>query len=472
MKEPSTVLEEAEYLFWAQRIFGHVELPDPRLTRRAVAVAAHLAARPADSIPQACGNWGNTKATYRFLENERVTAQALQNSTSKAAVAACRGLGTVYAIQDTTSVNFSALRHTTGLGPIGERGHGHKGEAGPACGIHLHSTLAMSTFGVPLGLLNLDFWVRPMEAPSQREKRKHRPIREKESYRWLTSARAAHQALGALESRPRLVHICDREGDIHELFAELHALGDDAVIRCAQNRAVEGDMGLAHGAVHVAPVLTTTTVDVPRTPKFPARTATVEVRARQVALKGSSAYRKHKPLTLTLVEVWEPAPPTEEQRLLWRLWTTLPATTAAEALEVIRIYKLRWRIEEVHLALKSGCQVEELQLDTRERLCKALTMYMAVAVRIVTLKDLVRQTPEAPCTVAFSTLEWQALWAHKHRRHCPEDTPVPTLREAVAWLAQLGGHLGRKGDGPPGIRTLWRGWRDLQLLVQGYRFHV
>jgi hypothetical protein len=471
MSQPLTALDEAEYLFWSRRIFGHVALADPRLVRRAVGVAALLAARPADSIPQACGTWGNTKATYRFLENKRVTVEALRDSTTKAAVAACRGLTTVYAVQDTTSFNFSALRHTLGLGPIGERGTGHRGASGPACGIHLHSTLALSTGGLPLGLLDLNFWTRSMKPPTKRKKRKHRPIEEKETYRWLTSARAAHKALAALESRPRLFHVCDREGDIHEFFAEIKTLGDDAVIRCAQNRAVAEECGLAHASVHAQPMLTATTVEVRRTQKYPARTAHVEVRALRVTLTGSSSYRSHKPLALTLVEVWEPAPPTEDQRLIWRLWTTQSVTTPAEALEVIRIYTLRWRIEEVHLVAKSGCEVEELQLGTCTGLCKALTLYMSVAVRIVTLKDLVRQTPEAPCTVAFSTLEWQALWAHKHRRLCLIDAPIPTLRQAVAWLAQLGGHLGRKSDGPPGVRSLWRGWRDLQLLVAGYRFH-
>ena len=466
---PATLPETATHFLWAQRTFGGVELPDPRLVRRAVGVAAFLAARPEDSIPQACGAWGDTKGTYRFLENKRVTVSALEDSVANAAVSACRGLATVYAIQDTTSFNFSALRHTDGLGPIGERGNG--GGAGPAVGIHLHSTLALNANGLPLGLLNLNFWTRPLARPSKRARRKYRPIQEKESYRWLTSARAAHDALAALETPPRLIHVCDREGDIHDFFAEIAELHDDAVIRCAQNRAVAGEHDRAYAAVHVAPLLMHTTVEVRRTSKFPARTAHVEVRVIRLTLKGSSAYRGHKPLPLTLIEIWEPAPPSEEQRLVWRLWTTLAATTAAEASEVIRIYTKRWRIEDVHLAVKSGCQVEGLQLATSERLCKALTVYMAVAVRIVKLRDLAREVPDAPCTTAFSTPEWQALWAHKHRRSCPPDTPVPTLAQAVAWLAQLGGHLGRKGDGPPGIRTLWRGWRDLQLLVEGYCLH-
>jgi hypothetical protein len=463
MKQPLTLAPDIEHFLWARNLFGHAQLPDPRLIRRAVSVAANLAARPIDSIPQACGVWSEAKATYRFLENDRVSIRSLINSVSKAAVAACQNLNTVYAIQDTTSFNFNTLKQTKGLGPIGDK---------PVFGIHLHSVLALSPLGIPLGLLDMNFWTRDITQHGKRVTRQQRPIEEKESYRWLTSARAAHEALASLEVPPRLVHVCDREGDIHEFFAEILSLGDEAVIRCAHDRVVEGEAHYAHAAVRAAALMTSMELTQKRTPQFPERTARVEIRAVQVILQGSKNLRSHKPLNLSLVEIWEPDPPSEEQRLHWRLWTTLPISSVDEVLDVIRIYKLRWRIEEVHLAVKSGCAVEKLQLGTSARLCKALSIYMAVAVRIVALKDLVRQTPDAPCTVVFSTLEWQALWARKHRKHCPVETEIPTLQKAVGWMAQLGGHLGRKGDGSPGVRALWRGWRDLQLLAEGYRFHA
>ncbi len=454
------VQDQANHLFWANRTFGFAALSDRRLIRRAVNVAAHLAAQPEDSIPQACGARADTKAAYRFFENTHVKEAILQESIAQSAVAACRGLAEIYAVQDTTSFNYTQLGRTSGLGPIGTSAR--------ARGIYLHSTLLVNSAGLPVGHAKMQFWSRPIGVKI-RDSRRERAIEEKESYRWLQGARAAHDVLAGLENRPRLIHVGDREADIHAFFVEIFKLGDQAVIRCAQNRAVEGELDRAHAAVHAAPVLVATTAEVRRTSKFPARAAQVEIRALQVTLCGSKNLREHQPLRLALVEVWEPHPPSEEQRLLWRLWTTLPVDTPAGALKAIQIYKCRWCIEEVHLAAKSGCTVEELQLSTAERLRKALTMYMAVAVRIVNLKNLARQTPEAPCTVAFSTLEWQALWAHQHREICPAGTATPTLGEAVRWLAQLGGHLGRKGDGPPGIRTLWRGWRDLQLLATGYR---
>ena len=131
-------------------------------------------------------------------------------------------------------------------------------------------------------------------------------------------------------------------------------------------------------------------------------------------------------------------------------------------------YKYRWQIEDFHLTLKSGCQVEDLQLETADRLIKALLLYSAVALRVVALRDLARQRPNDPCTVLLTAPQWQALYAYIHRRRPDATTPVPSLRQVVRWIGRLGGHLNRKGDGMPGVPTLWRGWRDLAVLVAGY----
>jgi len=118
---------------------------------------------------------------------------------------------------------------------------------------------------------------------------------------------------------------------------------------------------------------------------------------------------------------------------------------------------------------KQGCRVEQLQLETRQRLEKALVLYAGVAVRILHLRDRARREPTAPCTEVLSEVEWQALYAHATGAAATASTPVPTIEQATIWIGRLGGHLGRKRDGLPGVRTLWRGWRDLAILVAGYR---
>ena len=180
-------------------------------------------------------------------------------------------------------------------------------------------------------------------------------------------------------------------------------------------------------------------------------------------------YPNRHPIKWTLVEAKEVDTPAGIEPLHWLLWTTEPAETLAEVLEIVRLYKLRWVIEDYHLTLKSGCQIERMQLETADRLIKGILMYSAAALRIVALRDLARQSPNAPCTVLLSTEQWQVLYARIQGKAPKASTAIPTIREAVRWIGRLGGHLGRKGDGMPGVRVLWRGWRDLTILVEGAR---
>jgi hypothetical protein len=449
---------------WAAEVASHAQLPDARLNARLAQVLSLFAAKPLDSIPQAAGSWQQAKPVYRFLENERVTPAALLQPIADSTVRAGAAQTVIYAVHDSTSVNYSALQHTVGLGTLND--------SPSARGIHLHSALALRSDGTPLGLLDLHWWIRP---PGLRtaKKRKRRRLEQKESYKWLRSVRACQAALArnlVEGARPRLLHIMDREGDIHEVLATIADAGDGAVIRGVQNRKVSDPHAHAHQAVRAAPLLGLANVAVPHHPNQPARTALVDLRALRLTITPDT--RQHpdrQPTTWTLVEVWEMQPPTGTKPLHWLLWTTETVLTLEHALEIVRIYQLRWRIEEYHLVLKSGCNVEKLELETVERLAKAITLYAAVAVRIVALRDLSRREPQAPCTAVLTDEEWRVLWSYLHKRPCPARTKVPTIREAVLWLGRLGGHLGRKSDGMPGVRTLWRGLRDLPLLVAGYR---
>jgi len=120
----------------------------------------------------------------------------------------------------------------------------------------------------------------------------------------------------------------------------------------------------------------------------------------------------------------------------------------------------------MHLALKSGYKVEELQFETAERLEKLITLLTPLAIRVVTLRDAVRERPEAPCTEVLSDPEWRTLQAYFDKQLPGPQQPAPTLRQAALWIGRLGGHLGRKGDGLPGVRTLWIGFRDLERMTR------
>jgi Transposase DNA-binding/Transposase Tn5 dimerisation domain len=449
---------------WSAEIAAHADLPDERLNRRLAEIVATFADKPLDSIPQAFGCVSGAKAAYRFFQNKRVTVDNLLGSLTSVTAEHCRGQAVVLSIQDTTSANYSTLTHTTGLGPLSN--------SDKARGMLVHTTMAVRPNGVPIGLLHQEYWSRPTEKRAVDEHKL--PIEEKESRKWLHGIAGANAALDHLPEaeRPRLIHLMDREGDIHEVLEIIAASPDGAIIRSTYNRQIAGPIQHAHDAVAAAKLLGTTVIDAPASHGQPKRKARLEIRSITVTITPSCAHAVHanrKPVTWSLVEAREIDAPAGVEALHWLLWTTEPATTLAEALEILRLYKLRWRIEDFHLTLKSGCRAEALELETADRLAKALTIYSAVAVRIVTLRDLARQDPDAPCTTILSDDAWKALWIHFNKKRLTANTPVPTIKQAILWIGRLGGHLNRKRDGMPGVRTLWRGWRDLTILVAGYR---
>jgi hypothetical protein len=437
---------------WAARLSAATTLPDGRLNIRLGIILEHFASRPTDSIPQAAGDWGQAKAVYRFLDNDRVIEGDLRAGVALDTARLCQGQEVILAVQDTTALNLAANGAIDELGPTGPGGSGR--------GLFAHTTLAVTVAGAVVGVLGQQFWVRPRKgAPGPGEK---------ESAKWVVGIDQARQALyGAGDQPPRLIHVMDREGDAYEVMQWIDDAGDSAIIRCAQDRLVDGPVRAAHEAVRAEPALGRSWLTVPRSHGRTARDALVEVRALSVTLTPDREKYPHAwAMTWTLVEVREPDPPPGVEAVHWRLWTREPAATAAEAWEVARKYTRRWPIEEFHLTLKSGCRIEGLRLETWGRLAKALVLYSAVAARVVSLRDLSGGDPDAPATVLLSEEECAILTAR-----CGRGKPSPylTMKQAVLWIGRLGGHLNRKGDGMPGVRTLWRGLRDLGLLVEGYR---
>lgn len=209
-------------------------------------------------------------------------------------------------------------------------------------------------------------------------------------------------------------------------------------------------------------------VEVGRTPKRSPRTAHLVLRFCALELLPPRHARQRSalpPVPVWAVQVREEAPPTGEKAIEWLLLSTRPVETQDEAWRCVDAYTRRWQVERFHFVLKSGCKVEALQLETAERIERALALYSIVAWRLLWLCYAARVQAEAPCTVALKEAEWKALYLQKHRRRPPE--VPPPLGEAVRWIAQLGGFVGTRKQ-PPGVQTLWRGWRRLEDLTQGY----
>jgi hypothetical protein len=333
----------------------------------------------------------------------------------------------------------------------------------------MHSALVLRADGQVVGLLDNHVWARPPEEFGKAADRKARPIEDKESFKWIRANRRTAELRDRYSPTTRLVYVDDREGDIHEVFESILDQGDGAIIRNRHDRAVEGPHLTVWSTLEARPVIQRLRVEVPRKKNKPKRWATLEMRAAAVTLRPSKQYRERRPLTLGVVWVHEPAPPPGAEALDWMLWTTLPVETVDHCLEVLRGYRLRWRVEDFHRTLKDGLKIERSQLKTAQRIEKHLAFCSAAAARLLQLTHWARTEPQCLCTEVLADDEWRVLCLSVHESWPSARQRPPTMREAVRMIGRLGGHLGRKCDGMPGVRSLWKGWRDFQLLVKHHR---
>lgn len=438
---------------------------DQRLHRRLGVILSDLAQRPGASVPERSRSVAEAKAAYRFWDNDQVSADAILAGHQQATLKRIRetGLKTILVVQDTTIVNASHRAPIKGMGRIGLK----SGQ-----GLWVHSSMSVSPEGVPLGLLGQQTWARAKTETAQRHKRRQKPIEEKESYRWL---QAEMGCLAVLPTNLQTVTITDREGDIYDFFAQPRRQGAEFLVRGTHNRRVQHPERYVWQAVRSSPEQGRQRIVVPQTDTRPEREAELSVRWVQLELKppNQSSPRKYQeqiPVTVLLVE--EQKPPAGQKPVCWLLYTTLPVPDWATAERLIGWYRLRWLIERFHYVLKSGCGIETLQLETAERFERALATYTLVAWRLLWLLYQARETPQASARLALTPLQVLVLSASHFQRH-PRDRPpegplaAPTLQQTIRWVAMLGGFLGRKSDGDPGLKTLWRGLRRLDDLVAG-----
>ena len=176
--------------------------------------------------------------------------------------------------------------------------------------------------------------------------------------------------------------------------------------------------------------------------------------------KAQSKTVKVNSVDVTVIEVKELATDRED-KLHWYLLTNEPVASYNDAREKIHWYEMRWPIEIYHKILKSGCKIEDCRLQTAEKLTRYITLMSVVAVRLYQLTMAGRTEPNSPCENYLSEKEWHLLFSYFNRdKSVPAKSP--TTEVAVRWIGMLGGHQGRKSDGPPGIVVILRGWQKLQ----------
>jgi hypothetical protein len=447
---------------WVRREFGAARLGDRRLSERLLHLAGAFFARPQANIPEACGSTAAAKAAYRFFDNERVTMDALLEPHHQATIDRMRRETLVLVAQDTTSLNYTGRPDMQGIGPISSALKGPQG-------IEMHSALAFRPDGLPLGILDIECWARKPGEFGKRRQCNAKPIEEKESFKWLRALRPVSAAARACPGT-RVVTLADREADIYEYMLEARTLGTDIVLRAKEKyRSVEGSGALVYLAPQLLmrPLAGTIELAVPRRDRQPARHATLSLRFAEIDLKPPQAKPDLAPIRVWAVLAHEDAPPPGIAALDWMLLTTVPVAGLADAVERIQWYAKRWGIEVFHRVLKSGCQIEERQLGTAERLEACLAIDAVVAWRIHHLTFLGRATPDLPCTAVFEDEQWKAVMVVRTQR-APPETP-PTLREMLRMVAQLGGFLARTRDGEPGTEVLWRGLQRMDDITMAFR---
>ena len=446
---------------WVDEEMKRLELGDERLEKRACKIISDFSHNPTASIPEFCGDRAATQAAYNFFSHKQLNGRAILEAQRQATLERIKqgGYQLILALQDTTEFNYTHHAATAGLGPLDHPTYQ---------GFFSHTTLAVSPAGLPLGLLAQESWVRTEGQPEQQQAQAYRPIEQKESYKWF---KGLDQSTAQFPPGVAVLSISDRESDIFEYFVHPRPPQVDLLVRVWRDRQLVDEVTPLWATVQASPVRGLVEIDVKPTPKRLGRTATCQVYYKKVKLK-PPAKRPGLPPDLKPVSLWavlirEMKPPSGEKPIEWLLLTTWQITSFDQACQLIQYYTRRWIIERFHFVLKSGCALEQRQLKQEFRLERFLLLANVVAWRLLWLTYLGRVNPDLPCTVALQDYEWQALYSFIHKTAVVPSQP-PTLQQALGWIAQLGGFLGRTSDGPPGVKVLWRGWRRLFDIAQAW----
>lgn len=421
--------------------FAGADMGDARLTKRLVKLADRLGDAPSASIPGACNGRAETQAAYRLFDQareekrglgwEEVLAPHMARTETRMAEHPV-----VLCLQDTTELDFNG-QDMDGLGRLSYEAQR---------GMYLHPTYVVTPQRLPLGIVDAWMWARPLEVS--------------ESQRWIEGyARLAERA-GHLPAT-RLVYVADREADILELMQRAHTLGHpaDYLLRAQHNRCLPQG-GKLWPAVLAATPLGDIEFTLPERLNRPARAVRQTLHAHPVDLPDGQGGM----MPVTCLIARETGVPEGQKAVEWRLLTNRVVATLEEAAQLIDWYRCRWEIETLFHVLKNGCRVESLQLGHVRKLELALAIYLVVAWRLAHLTRLGRILPDLPASAVFEQTEWQAAWLLAEK---PPPRKMPTLREVIRRIAMLGGFLARKGDGEPGVKTLWQGYTRLSSFVRG-----
>lgn len=443
---------------WIDRELEGAYFQDVRLGKRLRTLLGLMANGIGQTIPLACQDWANTKAAYRFFSNPRINEEEILSghfaSTQTRAAAIKEPL---LVLHDTTEFTYQSSGPGVGLISNLPRQR-------TVCGLLMHSSVAVTTDGLTPGLSAVKFWTRRHFKGTTALKRRVNPTRipieEKESYKWLENMR---QATALLNFPAGCIHIADREGDIFEFFCTAQELGTKFLVRTCVDRLAKDGNTTIHRVMKRVEVKGTLEIEV-RHKDGKTDKAILEIKYETLrVLPPIGKQAAYPELELIVIYARETSQPGGREPIEWKLATNLAVQTLEEALEKIKWYALRWKIETLHKILKSGCRAEQAKLRTAERLSKLIAVFCILSWRVFWMTMVQRTDPEIGAEAAITAQERTIL---DKLFGIPEKTD--DLSTCLIRIARLGGYLARASDPPPGNIVMWRGISRLTDIHLGF----
>lgn len=444
---------------WVREQLASANFGDERRVRRAAKLLRSVLEQPGGRISDVVVDPAERQAAYDFVEGP-LRPELLVASFAEATLRAATALPFTYVAIDGTSLTLTDRMAAKGFGSIGQR-------AIPTRGLKVINALAIEPSGVPLGLVDMQFWVRKARATKGRGWRRRRM--DTEVVHWVECIQRVLRRAAEHSVRPWVT--MDREGDCGDMLRALTRAAARFTVRSSQNRRVSATKRLLRAEMSRRPIMGQHMVDM--TTNEVVDIALLDVRVGRVVLDlphHTAGTRRREDFPVNVVSVKERRAPRHRQRLDWMLLTNADVETLDDVRAVINGYSYRWRIEDFHRTWKDGhCRVEETQLRHRDHVVRWVTMHAAVATRVERLKHLARTQPDEPATIAFSEIEVEALRIRKRqikkRTETISDDP-PTIATAVRWLAETGGYQGKPTENP-GATTIARGLERLIPFALG-----
>lgn len=445
---------------WAHTEFGHAKLGNAKRTHRIVQMATRMAQCPSGRITQMFPESAERQGAFGAIENPHIHPDSLNDASTRAAIRRTDGYRRVFVPIDRTALSFSSSP-APDLGEIGKLG------TFVTKGLECHHALVVAPDGQCLGVGHQVYFRRKFrETPLTREQSRALPFDQKETRYWLKCVRSMEAAFKAERPDIERCYILDRGADFKEMLSYAFACSQQIIIRSAWNRRLHEDgFNYIDDALYSPTIAGHYSLKVPAIPGRAARTATMQIRARTCGiLLEDRVHRTKEFIWLGVVETREISPvPTGVKPLKWRLLTNRPVETLVAAIKLVDDYTHRWSIEVMHRCWKTVCGVETTRLRTADNITRFATLMASVAARIEHLKNASRAEPEAPASRLFSQAELKSI---KLLRFKPVDEPAgePTSKQAVQWVAEIGGHTGPQ-NGLPGSETISRGMLKVETGV-------